>query len=281
MDFYSKGFGAITPPTVEEALVSIRGTPIETYAFTKAKCGNCKYFVPKGNGDLGDCTIHSRKAKRPIAVHKMWYCKAYKPTLKIAGLGSGSFSKALLADGRDVTPGDAPWSNRGEYGTNVKLMRNGSVFAVMNFGNAVRTSLQEGSHLPISDIFTFKSLGEKNGVWTVEGTTDVSPGYFDNMLKLSSYRFSFTMTPQVYSSIPLNISWVATDEAIYGSATGSVKRTQRNVVRNGHKHVPAGRVTDLGGQLVVDVERPRFSAPGSEDHRITRRIIFKVRCRNG
>jgi hypothetical protein len=280
MDFYSKGFGAIRAPTLEEAMESIRGTSIDTYAATKAHCGTCKYYTPKG--DLGDCTFHSRKEKRPIKVHEMWYCKAYKPSIRATNLGGGSFSKALLADGRDVTPGDAPWSTRGEYGTNVKLMRNGQVFAIMNFGNHVRTSLQEGSHLPISDIFTFKSLGEKDGVWTIEGTTDVAPGYFDNMLKLSQYRFSFALTPQVYTSIPLNISWVATDEALYGGVMGSsTLRTQRNVKRDGHDYVPAGRVTDLSGPLIVDVERPRFAEPGSEDHRITRRITLKVRCRNG
>ncbi len=277
MDFRTIGFGAALNPATK-ALVSIEGTQIQTYS-NGSPCGSCKYYQG-GKEDYGNCGVWSTKMKKDVCVSKTWTCSRYKPKVMVSQLGSGSFSKALLADGRDVTPGDAPWSKTGEYGTNVKLMRGGKVFAIVNFGNSVRTSLREGSHLPISDIFTFKSHGEKNGVWTIEGTTDVVPGYFDNMLQLSNYRFSFSMTPQVYTSVPLNISWFASDEALYGTNASKTVKTRRNVKREGHNYVPAGRVTDLSGQLIVDVERPRFTEPGHEDHRITRQMIIKVRCRH-
>lgn len=281
MDFYKRGFGSIKPTNIGEALKSIRGTRIETVPKSdKENCRACKFYLPIGDGEFGSCMIWKKKAGRPIKVHRNWYCKAFMVAPKYANLGSAT-QKALLSDSRTVMPGDAPWSKLGEYGTNVKLQHNGKPFAIFNFGNNVRTTLREGAMLPIADIFTVKDLGEKNGVWTIEITSDVTDGYFDNMLRQANYQFRFTMVPQTYSAVPLNITWSAIDEALYDSTGGHVARVRRDVIRRGHDSVPAGQVADLSGLLYADVERPPFAKEGTENHRITRRLTMKVRCRHG
>lgn len=281
MDFYKRGLGAIKPPSIGEALVSIRGTRIETVEKNpKEKCKTCKFYDPIGKGDLGNCTLWSKKVSRPVKVHESWYCKGFAKNPRVANFGSAT-QKALLSDSRSVMPGDAPWSKLGEYGTNVKLQKGGKPFAIMNFGNAVRTTLREGANLPISDIFDVDLIGEKNGVWTIEITSDVTDGYFDGLLKQANYQFRFTMVPQVYSAVPLMVEWIATDEALYDKAGGRMERVRRDVVRRGHDYVPAGRVADLTGLLHADVERPPFAKEGTENHRITRRLVMKVRCRHG
>ena len=190
------------------------------------------------------------------------------------------FLKASLSDSRSVVPGDAPWSKLGEYGTNVKLQYAGKPFALINFGNNIKTNIKMGIHIPIADLFTIKSLGEKDGVWTIEVISEVGEGYFDSILKMNNYNIRFTMAPQVYSAVPLLMDWVAVDEALYDKASGHMAITRRNVNRRGHDSVPAGRVTDLSSLLFADVERPRFAKEGTEHHRITRRMTIKVRCRH-
>ena len=118
-------------------------------------------------------------------------------------------------------------------------------------------------------------------MWTIEITSDVADGYFDGLLKQANYQFRFTMVPQVYSAVPLMVEWIATDEALYDKAGGRMERVRRDVVRRGHDYVPAGRVADLTGLLYADVERPPFAKEGTENHRITRRLVMKVRCRHG
>ena len=132
----------------------------------------------------------------------------------------------------------------------------------------------------IEDIFTIKNHGEKDGYWTIEITSEVADGYFDNLLKSNNYNIRFTMVPQVYSAIPLLIDWSAVDEALYDKADGHMAIVRRNVNRRGHDSVPAGQVTDLSSLLFADVERPRFAKEGTEHHRITRRMTIKVRCRH-
>ena len=281
MDFYKRGLGAITPITIGQALVSIRGTRIETIEKnSRERCSTCKFYTPVANKGLGGCTLWSKKVSRPVHVHESWYCAGFVKNPRSTGLGSAT-QKALLTDSRSVVPGDAPWSRLGEYGNNVKLQHGGKPFAIINFGNSIRTTIREGAQLPISDIFEIKSLGEKNGTWTIEITTDVTDGYFDNMLKQANYQFRFTMVPQVYSSVPLNIQWSALDEALYDKVSGRNERVRKEVVRRGHDYVPAGRVADLTGLLHADVERPPFAKEGTENHRITRRMVLKVRCRHG
>ena len=189
-------------------------------------------------------------------------------------------NKVILSDARSVVPGDAPWSKLGEYGTNVKLQYGGKPFALFNFGNNIKTNIRAGINIPIADIFTIKNNGEKNGVWEIEVTSDVEDGYFDTLLQSNNYNIRFTMAPQVYSAVPMLITWTAVDEALYDKASGNKAITRRNVNRRGHDSVPAGRVTDLSSLLFADVERPRFAKEGTEHHRITRRMVMRVRCRH-
>lgn len=281
MDFYKRGLGSVSTPTIGEALKSIRGTKIETAPKNdKEKCGTCKFYKPIGDGQYGGCVLWEKKAGRPMKVHTNWFCQGFMPNMRVTGLGS-AMHKSMLSDSRNVVPGDAPWSKLGEYGNNVKLQRNGKPFAIMNFGNSVKTTLREGSHLPIADIFEIKSDGENKGVWTVEVTSEVEDGYFDSMLKQANYHFRFTMVPQIYSATPLVVEWVATDEALYDRVGSSKERVRRNVNRSGNDFVPAGQVVDLTGLLFADVDRPAFAKEGTQNHRITRRLTIKVRCRHG
>ena len=281
MDFYGRGLGAITPPTIAEALKSIRGTKIETISpDAQKKCGTCVFYKPIANGEYGGCVFWERKTYRPIQVNSNWFCQGYKPNVRYTGLGS-AMQKSMLADSRNVVPGDAPWSTLGEYGNNVKLQQNGKPFAIVNFGNSVKTNLRQGTHIPISDIFDIASDGEKNKVWTIEVTSDVKEGYFDGMLKQANYEMRFTMVPQIYSARPLVIEWFAIDEALYDKVGSSKERIRRNINRKGNDYVPAGQVVNLTGLLFADVDRPAFAKEGTQNHRITRRIVFKVRCRHG
>lgn len=281
MDFYKRGFGSIATPTIAEALKSIRGTKIETIApNNKQKCGTCKFYKPIGDGEYGGCVLWEKKAGRPMKVHTNWFCQGFKPNIRVANFGN-AMQKAMLSDSRNVVPGDAPWSKLGEYGNNVKLQHSGKPFAIVNFGNSVKTNLRQGTHIPISDIFDVKSDGEKNGVWTIEVTSDVEEGYFDGMLKQANYQMRFTMVPQIYSARPLVVEWFATDEALYDKVGSGKERVRRNVNRKGYDYVPAGQVVDLTGLLFADVDRPAFAKEGTQNHRITRQMKFKVRCRHG
>ena len=281
MDFYSRGLGAIATPTIAEALKSIRGTKIETISPNANKnCRTCIFYKPIADGEYGGCVLWERKTYRAVKVNKNWYCEGYKANLRVAGLGS-AMHKSMLADSRNVVPGDAPWSKLGEYGNNVKLQQNGKPFAIVNFGNSVKTNLRKGTHIPISDIFDVSSDGEKNNVWTIEVTSDVEEGYFDGMLKQANYEMRFTMVPQIYSARPLVVEWFAIDEALYDKVGSGKERIRRNINRKGNDYVPAGQVVDLTGLLFADVDRPAFAKEGTQNHRITRRIIFKVRCRHG
>jgi len=281
MVFYKRGFGSVATPTIAEALKSIRGTKIETIApNNKQKCGTCKFYKPIGDGEYGGCVLWEKKAGRPMKVHTNWFCQGFKPNIRMANFGN-AMQKAMLSDSRNVVPGDAPWSKLGEYGNNVKLQHGGKPFAIVNFGNSVKTNLRQGTHIPISDIFDVKSDGEKNGVWTIEVTSDVEEGYFDGMLKQANYQMRFTMVPQIYSARPLVVEWFATDEALYDKVGSGKERVRRNVNRKGYDYVPAGQVVDLTGLLFADVDRPAFAKEGTQNHRITRPMKFKGRCRHG
>ena len=202
MDFYKRGLGAIRPITIGEALVSIRGTRIETIEKnSKERCSTCKFYTPVANGDLGGCTLWSKKVSRPVHVHESWYCAGFVKNPRSTGLGSAT-QKALLTDSRSVVPGDAPWSRLGRIRQQRQVATWGQAFRNHQLRQLNPNHSPEKEPLPISDIFDIKSLGEKNGTWTIEITTDVTDGYFDNMLKQANYQFRFTMVPQVYSSVP-------------------------------------------------------------------------------
>ena len=62
---------------------------------------------------------------------------------------------------------------------------------------------------------------------TQASASDITNGSALKVLRQANYQFRFTMVPQTYSAVPLNITWSAIDEALYDSAGSQVARVRR------------------------------------------------------
>ena len=90
-----------------------------------------------------------KESGRPMKVHTNWFCQGFKPNIRVANFGN-AMQKAMLSDSEMLCPEMSVVQTLGEYGNNVKLQHGGKPFAIVNFGNSVKTNLRQGTHIPIS-----------------------------------------------------------------------------------------------------------------------------------